>query len=1287
MTTSQRIIIIFLTTIFLSGISGRANGPIHVLCLAARDTQIQGLDTIDPQAIAAYRKAGYIMHLEFYEDTAPEDLHRYPVVIGMIAQLHQGTRAISDELAAGIDTYVNAGGGFILIPGPSYYGVADFTKQLNPLLKPYGAELLKEIPLDTARQIENVQTLVYRYLQTTNILEHPVTAGINELLLPLDFANNFIRTHTMRVSSSWDILLRGEKTTASYPFNHTAHGASPGTWTKEPPILAVRSWGDGKFALFTTASRYYIWDAYHRAHGSGLVMKNGGLRLMCNLLDFVSASGYARDKPPVPVTADAVVHGNVPIAVDKTGWLQTVLSTRRPPGYRVHAYIDCGAVADRPWRPESGYGHLDCPPSSVVRWPDALRFHVTGANARLVKDSPLRYRFNGLTPGKKYRLAFMIWNYRDDTGCAVRVAFDDYKVNREWVPSRFLQHQGPRLEHIEIPAAPIEDGSLEVSFSLGDGGKGTGVAICELWLFAQNNDDTESAESILARCEPPENTTDLLPRPTPIFRGLIGARSIHGGGETSVADMTKATRLAGLDFLVFTDPVSNLTTKAYNALLKDCIAASSANFTALPGVRFKDSYPDLPKTPDKQRGIGEINAYSFQAIERIPELSDFGKPYSLLWKFFGGAFSGGKNAAPTLLHPGLNTISPFYQRFWRGFNLYTFNRKNDPIDNSRTLFRDLLASGYSPQPRVSGDYHTPADIKAAAQGWHTLIPANRLNRIGLFHYASMVSNGPRFEHYAFTSDHTTNGENGGGVLFRDHARVFFHCKVSHDLPISTVTLYRNDTILRQWHPHSRQFNIVEPLLISSQSDLMTHIQSADGSEAFSGRFQLVDNTFYCGMCADNQNTISSLTRIPSEFIYDEREIYLQHSNWHTGEAMGSLALPKDTRELVPRIIETGIIQSCKYFKPCPRIRFRDGRSEDHIDSELRIQSASGDHYVITYDFNTPGNNFRSHIDLTVYRPSINGAAAILVESELTANHDIPTNSIDSIRMLSLAMMSTLPPAWRYTWVDTASNLLTTAFSDIPAGKKRRHLPAPGSPIMIWPSDAGNLVIIPLDCTPNKTVFGNLQNVWNGREYVEFEAPGRAFAAGEVLRSSFLVMLWPGSITSPEQLLSLASRYTDNIDITSIENETVAEADYRIRLNGKYGSAGTFVISDPRRDPIPLEVQGVNPGWSCGVELDGILQLAPSGNTPMRTVIDPPIGSFRIAGGNMLTADNPSLIIDWGGCVSNDLYFYAHNPLDTKLTTTVRTNPVFHSLPGIDLRISLAPGQGQWFRTTPSSFPK
>jgi len=72
-------------------------------------------------------------------------------------------------------------------------------------------------------------------------------------------------------------------------------------------------------------------------------------------------------------------------------------------------------------------------------------------------------------------------------------------------------------------------------------------------------------------------------------RGVVGAHSSYGGGTGTVAAYVKAAKDAGLSFLVFTDPLEELTEEELAKLKADCKANSSADFYACPGIELTDA--------------------------------------------------------------------------------------------------------------------------------------------------------------------------------------------------------------------------------------------------------------------------------------------------------------------------------------------------------------------------------------------------------------------------------------------------------------------------------------------------------------------------------------------------------------------------------------------------------------------------------------------------------------------------------------------------------------------------
>lgn len=1257
---------------------------VPVLCLASEDTAIQGLNSIDPKALAAYRKLGYDLHFGTYQKTDRATLFKYPIVVGMMPQLYCGTRAIDTRLGADLDAYLQAGGGVILIPAPSYYGVEDFVRQLNPWLEPHGARLLSEIPLDPVNQKELVRVLAYRYLKTTNLKkDHPVTSGIDHIWLPLDFSNHYVVTYSMTLSPEWETLIRGEKSCATYPFNKISKNIQEtGTWKSEPPFLAVRQTGKGRLALFTTASGHFIYDAFHWSYGEGFVLNEGnGLKLMDNLFRYVSANRAAlaamNHGTPAAAKEEIIVTGNVPVSPDKEKWLEYVMRQYLPAGFGVKYYIDCGAVGDLPFSPERGCGYVNTPGTSwLIRWAWSEIFHATAANCRAADIKIFDYRFDRLDSRKQYRLGIMVWAYQKEGARELGISINGKSLDKIPLP-RFDQRQGPLFKVIDVPAAAISDNRLIVNFGRGSNGSGSFTSICEIWLFEQNA-PAMTPEELAATFEPPAGGSCEQLGNFEYFPGLIGARSNYAGGKNTVAEMVAAAKSADMRFLVFTDDLDLLTPEKMKKLQQDCKAASNTGFSAIPGLQLSASYTGRRRQIDDPKTYGPVNAYFFGQITQLPNHSELGNPYQLFWKFLGGEYCGGSGIHANLLTPGSNGISPFYQRFWRGFNLLTFDTTGKTADDSRDLYADILASGYGPYPRVSGNYRSTDEITRAAAGWKTTILAPSQAEMPPFQYSSSVSSGPEIKRLAYSCDYMRDGENGGGILFSRRVWLLAHLSVNHKQPITEVILYRGTQPVRHWYPNRRFVKIDEPVLITEQCELSWIIRAEDGTEARSGRFQCQDSAFLAGMCSDNQNSICSVTLPPTGFERDDRELYLQHSYWHTGESAGQLGVMRDARELVPRIIEVGIIQLCKYFHPGPELVMADGSAENHINAEMRIKSASRAFNLIRYDFNAPGAVMHSRTDITAFRPANDGATAVMLENTISAQRDLAASEWRKLLVLQMGMMPSLPRLWQYTAVTTSGKLASGKFADISSGQEISiPLDSDRSGLMLWPNDLASLVVFPLDSNSYTAGLDNVANSWNVRERFQLGLNGRDIKKGDTIRTAFLVMLYPRPVTSQNDLKNIRRQYVERAGMVSnVTAGTLQSTDYVIRFKAENGITAFDAAVPAGTDPLPLLIEGINPNWSCGLWRNGQMETFSSFEQKMYALVKPGF-TGKIVAGHPISSSNPDLVIEWEGIWQGGVRFRVHNPLPQKIEAEIRTNSLMDGIPAYRANIKIAPGDSLW----------
>jgi hypothetical protein len=1085
-----------------------APGPVPVLCLAARDLEKQGLDHLDPLAVAAYREAGFDLRFGYYEDATAESLARYPVVVGMMPMLYPGTRVLDDRLGPALEAYIRKGGGFLLLPGPSYYGVQDFPRHLNPWLAPLGAELLNEQPRDPAHQQTLNRVLGYRYLGTRNVASHPATRGVAQVWLPLDFSDAYLATHALRVDDTWQVLVRGEPSCVTRPYDEQRAGrVTLGSYSSAPPFLAVRDVGRGRVALFATSSQYFFFDAYHPAFADGFVMREGGLRLMTQLLAYLGEHAKPSGVPVGTVAARPTVAGNVSIFDEKDAWLRHVQEHLQPTGSTVAGYIDCGSLADLPYTPARGIGFVGAD-HWLIRWSWSEVFHPTAANSRGFDRRPLVYRFSGLDPQRRHRVGVLAWGWQAEGARDMRITAGDRVLREAWALPRVAEGQGPRFECLDLPAGSItSNGVLDLSFGLASSGGGSFSSLGELWLFADGEGPAHSPAELRAKFESPSADRVELLQPTPVYRGLIGARSELSGGGASVADLCAAAREAGCDFLAFTEDAHRLGPEGLARLQEACRAASSDTFRALPGVRWSARYAqEQERRPDAPYSWGDVQAYTFQPLRQLPDMSTYDNAYTVMWKFFGGELGAGRPATPTFAHPARSAIPPWFTRFWRGFDVITLDAAGRVAEDARALYEDLLASGYGPHPRVSAPLDSVAAVRAvAASGWRTFVRAPTLEEADLFHYTSWIGNGPVLDTFSVSFDYARDVGSGEGLLFQDQAWLQVHVGVTSSTTLARVTLFSGTTPLRVWHPGAATFRVQEPLLVARNHELWLQATTVDGREAVSGRLLAEDTRFMMAMCSDNQNSICNVSRPATRYVRDDRELFLAHSYWHTGEAYGQLGALRDARQLVPRVIETGIIQPVKYFIPTPVLHFADGTREDHLFSRMRITGASRDFNTVTYTFDPPGARARSTVRLTAFRPAFEGDTVVLVETVLTALEDLPLRSDGrGIEHLRLAMLPDLAANRRYAWIGPAGLQGGDYVYDAPMAAVTGRLAAAGG-ALLWPSDVGALLALPLDDRVYDATFERLAKS-NAREALTLSsAPGllRARRGGEQpLRGGF-----------------------------------------------------------------------------------------------------------------------------------------------------------------------------------------
>ena len=1268
---------------------------LSVLCLVSEDTASQGLTDLDPRAVEAYRKQGFDLHFGFYQKTTRDDLLRHSVVVGMIPQLHAGTEPISPLLAADLDFFMKSGGGLVMIPGPSYYGVDDFVRRLNPFLKPYGIGISNDIPMDSnpANTLTQVRALAYRYLKTSALNpSHPVTKGIPFVYLPLDFSYSYVRTYTMTPPSpEWEILITGETTCASYTRESMATGRpEKGLWDSKVPFLAVRKVGNGSLALFTTASRYFIYDAFHWAFGEGFVLNEGnGLNLMCRLFRYVSRNHAALPVPRVKPTErkeDRVMQGNLPVIQDRFAWYDSVLKTWMPKGFGVRFYINCGGISDGSCHAKRNGGLLTDPSGSwAVRrtWMDI--FHPTGASGRAADRKSFRYRFDSLDAGKQYRIGLLLWSTQKEGARDLVASWQDQQGNirelAEFRLPRYDQENGPRFEVAALPAEAVRpDGTLILDFRCGSGGEGSFTLLSELWLFEEGAKKITPQALAAEFCNPAFGLA-LQPESRQWHYGLVGARSpLRGKGESPQA-LAAAAGKRGLDFLVYTDDLSDTSPDSFARLSEICSRLSTKHFRMIPGIALAAAESGAPRYDRPQRNR-TIRAWFAGPIRRLPAAEELKNPHTLFWKFFGGENSTGIRTPANLITPCGNALSPYFQRFWRGLDIADPDSGKSGNEQALELYRSLTADGYGPQPRCRGVYRTAEEVRSGL--WLLAIPAPPGEEPWPSLYAACTTSGPRFLDVSFSSDLARSGEVGNGDIFRKELWTVASLHVVYDQEISDAVLYSGNRIVRHFRPGKKEVAITEPVRIDRQTSLFWIVKAADGATAVTGSYSFTDERMRGSMCADNQNSICSVGKAPSKFLRDERELYLQHSYWHTGEAQGQLGVMCDARQLVPRVIETGIIQLCKYLQPMPLIRFSNGRTEDHRNSRMRIRGASGEGNCINYTFQIPDGVFRSSVLLTSFRPAADGDTSVLAELTLCAERDLDAAEIASLRILSLGLMPSFPPAWHYRAETSPGHFHTGKLS----GRKDRLVLslAPRGIAALGPGTLAAPLVVSLNSVPLEVVFDEC-SAWNCRERLSIQLPARKWKKGEPVHFSFLIQLSRRPLNTDAALLMRKQEILQRgACVEKMWCGTRKHSFFILDLLAENYTAAWQHGGWSGNDPLPVRIHGLNPNWSAVATAGKEIAPLPVHEDGTGLFALPEGPACRAVFGHPVLADDPLLQIEYAGLSERGISFHLHNPHAGPRTFRLRSNPMFEPLvPRFAFRLTLNEGAGMWITANQNTF--
>ena len=232
-------------------------------------------------------RADFLGYNQFRQDLLKQgmnaDLVTYPFRLDDLKQFHVLLYELREEFQLGalddpriqaqiaaerkvLTQYVQAGGGLVLLITGVRYPQDVCEAYYNQVLQDFGLKLMHEGIWDSATAFKAPGTLAYNaqeFFMTGNIQPHPVTLGITRLAFPKFTHSTLTGAEAVAYDPNWQVLVAGEPTAKSFfvdPISNDMNDQKPATYANAPPLVAVRSLGQGRVFAYAIPPIYSTFN-------------------------------------------------------------------------------------------------------------------------------------------------------------------------------------------------------------------------------------------------------------------------------------------------------------------------------------------------------------------------------------------------------------------------------------------------------------------------------------------------------------------------------------------------------------------------------------------------------------------------------------------------------------------------------------------------------------------------------------------------------------------------------------------------------------------------------------------------------------------------------------------------------------------------------------------------------------------------------------------------------------------------------------------------------------------
>ncbi|MFH1571802.1 MAG: hypothetical protein ABIL09_27680, partial [Gemmatimonadota bacterium] len=330
------------------------------------------------------------------------------------------------------------------------------------------------------------------------------------------------------------------------------------------------------------------------------------------------------------------------------------------------------------------------------------------------------------------------------------------------------------------------------------------------------------------------------------YRALIGARSAYSDGAGTVAEYAAAAREAGYSVLAFTERFEELGgADAWQALVTDCLQASTDSLVCLPGIDIGDP---------------EGGRYLIFGQPNYPAVS---------WLTPDGRYLAATNAMSlgftthmaVIARPQHSPIEYRLFKHFQGMAVATY-RGGAQVDDGLEAYTWEVASGSNPIPVAVHEVTAPDQVAAASRtGLQQVLPSDSVPhaadyfRCALAHFFDTppryyLSEGPVVETLAIR-----NKDEGDPREQRHRWRLAVGARA--DVALVEVLLYQDGLPSRRWQPRANAFAEQLDGYHAWQHHWFATARDVDGRRAIGPALRTVPRR-YVVRCGDRQNWLGEV---------------------------------------------------------------------------------------------------------------------------------------------------------------------------------------------------------------------------------------------------------------------------------------------------------------------------------------------------------------------------------------------------------------------------------------------